>query len=237
MAAGINIQAAWAGASGCRTCGIRQMALFADLQEADFALIHVPIDELRLPAGAPVYHLGDQGTALYTLRSGMIKLVQSLPDGAQRIVRLRRPGDTLGLEALLTLPYEHDAVVVQDALLCRLPLEVVTRLQRETPRLHTQLMRRWHQAVRDADEWLTGLSTGNARGRVARLLLHLAETGGGDEINDLFTREDLGAILGITTETASRTIAEFRRTALLETLGRNHFRCNLDGLRQVADQG
>lgn len=233
---GGRIQAAWAGAAGCRTCGIRQMALFADLQEADFALIHVPIDEIVLPAGSNLYHLGDQGASLFTLRSGLIKLVQSLPDGAQRIVRLRRPGDTLGLEVLLAAPYEHDAVVLQDAVLCRLPLEVVTRLQRETPRLHTQLMRRWHQSVREADEWLTGLSTGHARGRVARLLLHLADIGGSNEIPDLFSREDLGAILGMTTETASRTIAEFRRSDLLHSLGRNHFRCNLDGLRQLADQ-
>jgi CRP-like cAMP-binding protein len=39
----------------------------------------------------------------------------------------------------------------------------------------------------------------------------------------LFGREDLGAMLAITTETASRTIAEFKRKGLLTDLGSNRF--------------
>ncbi|WP_296987481.1 helix-turn-helix domain-containing protein, partial [Thalassospira sp. UBA1131] len=47
-------------------------------------------------------------------------------------------------------------------------------------------------------------------------------------------REDIGAMLGITTETASRIIADFRRHDLLEFKSRNVFNLNLVGLREVA---
>lgn len=252
-----RIDAAWGGQAECEGCSIRDLALFADLQANDFNLIHLPIDELALEPGQAVYHAGDEGGAVFTLRSGLVKLVQYLPDGSQRIVRLLRPGDTLGLEVLVEQPYEHSALVLRSALLCRIPFEVVNRLSVETPRLHSQLMKRWHQSVRQADEWLTELSTGNAKARVARLLLSLAsaERGfrdrlsfpscsvgaesaheDGEALCELFSREDVGAMLGVTTETASRTIAEFRRQGVLADVQTNRYRCDLTALRQIAGE-
>jgi len=229
----LRIAAAWSGQAECRGCGIRDLALFADLKEQDFSLIHLPIDEMTYEAGAVIYNAADEGRAVFTVRTGLVKLVQYLPDGAQRIVRLLRPGDTLGLEVLVGDSYEHTAVVLRRALTCRIPREVVQRLSVETPRLHTQIMKRWHQSVRQADEWLTELSTGSARARVARLLLAEAEDAP-DHSCELFSREDVGAMLGVTTETASRMIAEFRRSGVLTDLEANRFRCNIDGLRRIA---
>jgi hypothetical protein len=42
----IKTESAWRGTADCRHCGIRDMVLFADLREEDFALIHAPIDDL-----------------------------------------------------------------------------------------------------------------------------------------------------------------------------------------------
>jgi DNA-binding MarR family transcriptional regulator len=50
----------------------------------------------------------------------------------------------------------------------------------------------------------------------------------------LLTREDMGAVLGITTETASRTIAEFRRKGLIELLEEHRFRCDTAALTRIA---
>lgn len=256
-----RVDEAWSGQAECAQCSIRYLALFADLKETDFNLIHLPIDEYTVEPGSALYHSGDEGRAVFTLRRGLVKLVQYLPDGGQRIVRLLRPGDTLALEVLVGQPYEHTAIVLRDALVCRIPRDVVNRLSVETPRLHNQLMKRWYNSVRQADEWLTELSTGNAKARMARLLISLAEveeearavsvaacgavTGGAavapaapadedEAFCELFSREDVGAMLGVTTETASRTIAEFRRQGLITSVGANRFRCDLDALREIA---
>jgi CRP-like cAMP-binding protein len=226
-----QIEAAWTGNAQCHDCGIRHLVLFADLDRADFDLIHLPIEEIEGEPGTVLYSAGDEGAALYTVRSGLIKLVQYLPDGQQRIVRLLRSGSAAGLEVTLGQPYEHSAVAVQPSRLCRIPRQVVDRLSRETPRLHGQLMRRWHEALREADERLTGLSTGKAPQRLARLLLRLVEP---DGTAALFSREDLGAMLGITTEHASRTVAEFKRQGTIVELSANRCRCNLDQLECVA---
>lgn len=228
-----HIDAAWKGTANCHDCGIRDLVLFADLTEPDFNLIHLPIDEIALDAGATLYSAGDDGEALYTIRSGLVKLVQYLPDGSQRIVRLLRGGATAGLETTLAQPYEHTALTLQPTLVCRIPRQVVERLSRETPRLHSQLMQRWHDALRQADDWLTELSTGKAPQRLARLLMQLAEPGG---LATLFSREDVGSMLGITTEHASRTVAEFKRAGVLLELSSNRYRCDLDRLACIASQ-
>lgn len=226
-----QIDAAWQGTAHCMDCGIRDLVLFADLTEPDFNLIHLPIDEIAFEPGATIYSAGGDGATLYTIRSGLVKLVQYLPDGTQRIVRLLRNGASAGLEAILGKAYEHTAIALQPTQVCRIPRQVVERLSRETPRLHGQLMQRWHAALRQADDWLTELSTGKAPQRLARLLLQLAEPDGGVT---LFSREDLGAMLGITTEHASRTVAEFKRNAILMELAPNRYRCDVAQLTAIA---
>jgi len=227
-----RIDAAYKGRAKCESCGIRSLVLFADLRREDFDLIHMPIEELVFDPGAQLYAAGDPATSVFTVRSGLVKLLQYLPDGSQRIVRLLRPGATAGLEALVAEEFAHTAIALQKTEVCRVPREVVERLDRETPRLHTQLMRRWHDALRQADDWLSRLSTGNARERLARFVLSMADDHGA---LTLLTREDLGSVLGITTEHASRTVSEFKRQGLLTDHGYNRFDADLGRLRQVVD--
>lgn len=225
-----RVDAAWKGTAHCRDCGIRHLVLFADLQAADFDLIHMPIEEMDFAAGQTLYSTGGPGKALYTVRSGLVKLVQYLPDGNQRIVRLLKRGTTAGLETLLDPHYEHTAIAVLPTSVCRIPRQVVDRLSQETPRLHQQLMRRWHDALNQADSWLTELSTGKAPQRLARLLTHLADD---DGIVILLSREDLGAMLGISSEHASRTVGELRRQGAITELASNHYRCDMTRLTDI----
>jgi len=230
---GKSIEAAWRGQAECQGCGIRESALFADLLQADFALVHLPIDEIQFEPGLALYHVGDPGQAVFTIRTGLVKLVRYLADGSQRIVRLLRPGDTAGMEAVLGQDYEHTAIALRPALTCRIPREVVNRLAEQTPRMHAQLMRRWQRQVQQADAWLTSLSTGSAKARVARLLLLLLDQNASRQC-DLFGREDMGAMLGVTTETTSRIVAEFRRDGVLSELGPNRYDCDIEALLRLA---
>lgn len=225
---------AWSGEADCRNCTLRESVLFSGLQENDFEKIHQPIDQLVLQPGQTLYKAGDKGDRLYTIRSGLIKLVQYLPDGARRIVRLVKTSDITGLEALLGQSYEHDAIMMQTSELCCLPVATVKALGDNNPNLHVELLKRWHRALSEADSWLTELSTGPARERIARLLLRLVRDQARAEC-ELFGREDLGAMLGITTETASRTVAEFKRQGLLRELGGNRFAVDVDGLQDLLE--
>ncbi len=218
--------------AACRVCGIRDIVLFADLSEADLELIQRPINEKVYEPGSTLFSSGDSGETVFTVRSGLVKLVQFMPDGNQRIVRLLRQGALAGIEVLLGGPYENMAVVLQKTTVCEIPVSVIRRLERETPRLQGQILARWHQTVREAEQWLSDLSTGNARARVARLFLYLLHDG--EDRCQLFGREDVGAMLGITTETASHTIAQFKRDCVVSESSRNNFKCDLAELRAIS---
>jgi CRP-like cAMP-binding protein len=234
MVKSVTLREAWSGEADCRNCALRTSALFAGLTEKDFDLIHDPIDQFDLKPGTTLYKTGDVGDYMYTVRSGSIKLIQYLPDGSQRIVRIVRGADVLVLEALLDNAYHHDAVALQRSEVCRFPTRVVGNLSRESPKLHRELMARWQRALNEADAWLTELSTGSARQRVARLLLRLVRDRESSEC-ELFSREDMGAMLGITTETASRTIAGFKRESLLVETRPNNFLLDIPNLRRIAE--
>lgn len=212
----IEINQAWEGTEKCLQCPIRNLALFADLQQADFNLLHQPINDFSLEAGETLYT--EKGTAkfVYTIRSGMIKLVRYLPNGSYRIIRLLRQGALAGIEALNGSTYLHHAITLQKTEVCRIPVEEIETLNGNTPHLYKQLTMQWQKSQSDADIWLAELTVGTSKQRVANLLLYLADNSTEDSFY-LPTREDIGALLAITTETASRIIAEFKRLGLIHT--------------------
>ncbi|MBP6494107.1 MAG: cyclic nucleotide-binding domain-containing protein, partial [Rhodoferax sp.] len=142
----IKTESAWKGTSDCRSCGIRDMVLFADLNETDFGLIHAPIDDMEFHAGTSLFQEGDSAIGIFTLRKGMIKLVRSTNDGRPRIVRVLRAGDVAGLEALAHSRYDTDAIALTEVSVCRIPLSVIQTLGSQSPRLHRRLMEKWSRA-------------------------------------------------------------------------------------------
>ncbi|MGB7931294.1 MAG: hypothetical protein WCH04_03585 [Gammaproteobacteria bacterium] len=74
-----DIEIAWTGPPQCRQCSIRDLVLFADLRHDDFQLIHKPIDELRFGVGEVIYRPADHPAHVFTVREGLVKLVQFWP--------------------------------------------------------------------------------------------------------------------------------------------------------------
>ncbi|MBN2752386.1 MAG: Crp/Fnr family transcriptional regulator [Rhodospirillaceae bacterium] len=219
-------------AQACRVCLCRDTALFRDLSDEELTRFgQLQIIDVGFSPGDILYRQGDPGQAVFMIRDGLVKLEQFLPDGSQRIVRLVRGGTAIALEALLGTDCEHQAVALRPTSVCRLSCEVLQRIEGETPRLHRQLMAFWHASVAEADKWLTLLSTGSARVRVARLLLLLSD---GEASFEMLSREDIGAMLGTTTETASRIIAEFRRDDVLRVVGVRRFTVNRTALMLIS---
>jgi CRP-like cAMP-binding protein len=226
------------GEKDCAACGIRDQSLFRDLNAEDFRLIDQPIHDMTVEAHMTLFDEGSPGVNLYTIRSGLVKLVRYQPDGSQRIIRLLTAGDIAGLESTAVANYDSTAITVTPVHACRIPQAVIKRLEAESPRLHAQLLRKWHEALKQADDFIADLASGSARQRLARLLLRLSQHDSTRQVL-LPSREDVGAMLGITTETASRAVAVFRREGLLVNLDRQgrHFRVDAEGLEAIGKGG
>ena len=222
----------WHGRAKCAACEIRNSVLFSGLTSHELDAILQPIDNLHVPQSTVLYEQLAAAPYVYTVRSGMLKLKVDLPNGSQRIVRLVRPGDVAGMETLVGERYHHTAIALRDADVCRIPREVVIKLDQTSPAVHQALLQRWQRSVDQAEHCIVSLSTGTAEARMARLLIMLGCSGNQPET--MPSREDMGALLGITTETASRIMAEFKRRGLVHTDRGSDVVCDHAGLAQLA---
>jgi CRP-like cAMP-binding protein len=185
--------------------------------------------------GDSLYHEGAEIGALYVVRRGRIKLLSYLPDGRARIVRLHKRGAIIGLNGLLGEAHEHAAVAVDQVEVYQIPLTLLSPLKQQDPVAYSQLLEQWHSYLNTADTWITEFSTGPIRGRVARLLLFLIdldEDSGPRELT-LLSCEEMAEVLGVTPESVSRLLAEFKRSGILIAVGEGtaeRYRCDLSAL-------
>lgn len=193
------------------------MVLFADLNEEDFSKLHTPIDDLHFESGRALYIEGDPAKSVYTLRTGMVKLVRTMVDGRQRIVRVLRPGDVIGIEALVQSKTDSEAVALSEVGVCRIPVDVLHHLADHSPRLHVRLMQKWHHALKEADDWLAQLNFGTARQRVANIILKMRNPDD-PSFTTLFSREDMGAMLDLKLETVSREVSHWVKSGAIQPL-------------------
>lgn len=204
----------------CLLCPARSGGLFGSLGAAALK---------RMPARGPVtFRLGRNHTVfqesgraehVYAIRQGRIKLVRRSPRGTERIVRILAPGDVAGLEALVADAYHLSAYTLGAAEVCQIPAPLVHQLQKENPKIARALELRWQANVDRADQVITLMSTGPAHERFFHFLLQMAEPANSG-VCPAIPRDDIAALLGLTIETVSRTIAAIKREGLVDEQNR-----------------
>lgn len=214
----------------CLDCGVRRSSLFGVLDAGALEHIHGHIADLHVQPGQRLFSANDPGLAAFTVREGVVRLERMSERGERRIVRLAGRGDLIGLESLLGQTYSSDAVACTPLKVCRLPRVMIDDLAQGHPELLRDLMKRWQAALDEAEEWLTELTAGSARWRMLRLLLKISEFGDADGRVWLPSRQQMGAMLGMTVETASRLVSALKREGVVQAADAGHARLVMPAL-------
>jgi CRP/FNR family transcriptional regulator, anaerobic regulatory protein len=210
-----------------------QNTLFGLLESTEGSHAHRGIEVMDYSAGDAIYRQGQVGHHIHAVCKGLIRLEQKLPDGGTRIVRLLQAGSVFGLELMSNEAFMHTAVSVGKSRVCRTPAPSLQRLAEHDPALHQSLMKEWSEALQEADFVISHLSTGSARQRVARLLLHMSQSARHDGVCQAPPRDNMASLLGLTSETVSRTTAAFKREGMVtEECG--VFTCDAHRLHEVS---
>jgi CRP-like cAMP-binding protein len=220
-------------AQACAACSVRGQSLFGVLDKPGLDYIHSYIANIELEPGKPLYEAGALGHALFTVREGIVRFERVTERGDRRIVRLAGRGDLVGQEVLLRRPYADDAVACTGVQLCRIPAHLVDGLSAQNPALVRELMTRWQRALEDSEVWLADLATGPARRRLLRLLRKLDEHADAGGLIWMPRRDEIGAMLNVTFETASRLVSGLRRDGVLQLEGPRHARLDATALRRA----
>lgn len=227
--------AEWVGRAHCGKCHIRRLMLFSELPDNAFDHLLQPIDHFIYASGSILYEANTHKKFIYSIRRGMVKLVNITENGTNRIVRLMGPGSVVGLELLDgAVGYHHTAIAIGQVDLCKIPVTTVKQLEGEHTELYVHVGEQLQNQLDLADQWIVALGTGSARQRVAQLVLVLSECyADKDGAFILLSGEDMAAMIGTSVETVSRIIAEFKRKKIIYKNQENLFSCDADALHEI----
>ncbi len=186
---------------------LKKVPLFALLPEEELKAFAVLARERSFPKSSIILSQGDQGDALFLIAGGQVKVVIIHEDGREVILSVLGIGDFFGEMALLdNEPRSAHVVAMTDATLLQLRRDDFQARLRSSPDIAIALLRELSQRLRRADETISSLVLLDVNGRIAHLLLQLADEEGGEKITRRLTHATLGQMVGASRETVSRTI-------------------------------
>ena len=89
----------------CVDCPVRSNAFFRDFSDNQASRFLCIFHRINIQANFVLFSEGSSPDRLFALRSGLVKVVKSLENGKERILRIVFPGAIFGLEALSGIPH------------------------------------------------------------------------------------------------------------------------------------
>jgi CRP-like cAMP-binding protein len=200
---------------------LSQVPLFSSLGSDDLERLSASLQPRRYNRGEIIFHQGDVGTDLYILRKGEVTIRLSSPDGREVSLALLRRGAAFGELALLDeAPRSTDAVAREETALLSLNRKDFQRFLEERPQVVPALLAELSRLVRRVTQTVHDANFLDARARLARVLLDLAQTQGqpgteGVAIESRLTQTELASLCGLTRESTNRWLRFYAREGLL----------------------
>ena len=199
-------------------CPIHEFPLFTELG-AGFkdALKMVESERVEYTAADTIYAIGVNAQHIYLLLEGHVKLFKTTASGKDQIIRVVRAGEVFGFDGLVDSHYNHSAVPLKRASVCRISVDKLAALGAQRPEVERLIMVRCIKELQHADERLLELGAKRSDERVASFLLGWCNATPLNHWTPLvLSRLEIAQLLGLTIETVSRLFAQWRREGLVE---------------------
>lgn len=167
----------------------------------------------------------DESGALFVIVSGKVKVTRTSNDGREVILNILSESDIFGEMALLDgLTRSATVTAIEDSELFIIQRNQFLEFLKEHPEISIALMQELSKRLRTADMQIKSLSLKDAEGKVATVIVQLANDQGrirqgAVEIEKLPLQQDLANMAGTSRETISRTLHSFAKKGLIELEG------------------
>ncbi len=206
---------------------VRNWSLFTHLTEPDFKEIEHRIKKLSFQKDEVVFRPDDSATGMYFMMAGRIKISKLMPDGKAQILYIYNPGDFVGgLNLLSGDKYFYLGETLEESTIGYIPKAIFDKYALQNIESLHKILAKSYDRIRWAEDLITRLSTSNAEIKVAGLLLSLIDPYGKIKndvihLNLTITREEMGSYAGLTRETMTRKLNDFKNRGLVDFIG-NH---------------
>ena len=175
------------------------------------------ISSLRqVPRGNTVLREGDHTDNIYFIVNGALKVLVSDEEGREVILSILGPGEMFGEMGVLDdHPRSATVIATQSSDLVLVNKGDFQRFLVSSFEVTLFIMRGLVKRLRVADRKIESLALLDVYGRVARLLLDLAEERDGRKVVAKVTKQDIAKMIGASREMVSRVMKELENQGLI----------------------
>ena len=209
--------------------------LFNGLAKEELESFAELMRERSYPRGSVILFENDPGDSLFVVREGRVKVVLIGEDGREVILGVLGVGQHFGELSLIDeQPRSAHVIAMDDASLLVLRREDFRKRVEANPSVAWSLLMELSRRLRRADEKIGGLVLLDVPGRIARLLLDMAEESGGPQIEKSLTHQTIAQMIGASRETVSRAMKDFQDAGWITVERRRIELANRTALEQRA---
>ncbi len=200
---------------------LRNVPLFSELETEELEQLAGVLREHHYKKNVTIFHIDDPGNSMFILKKGLVKISIEDQNGREIILRILYPTDFFGEMSLLeNAPRSATVTTLEptDALI--LYRDHFLNLIEKSPKLLLNMTAVLSRRLRRMNELIRSLAFYDVYGKVARVLLNLAEEKGrtteqGTIIDLRLTQQELAELAGMSRETMTRTLRDFQQAGCL----------------------
>jgi len=196
---------------------IRNVPLFSLLHDTQLILLTQVLLRKPYPKNSTVVAAGDPADALYIVISGRLKVIMRDKEGKEVILAILSQGDFFGEMGLIDqAPRSATVVAIDSCELLTMTRADFTKCLQKNFDLTMNVILGLVKRLRDADRKIGSLALMDVCGRVARLLMEMAETVDGQKVVTKLPKQQIAKMVGATREMVTRVMKEMERGGHIE---------------------
>lgn len=179
-----------------------------------------------LERNSVLFRAGEPTRSVFISQNGSFKTVAINEAGDEQVIGFYFPGELIGLEGLGDGKFRADAVALELAHVCEVPLPALERVAGQRADFQRQMMRAMGEGMARHQDHLEMLGRKQAQERLAMFLHGLSERQGRLgrdplQLHLAMSRSDIGSYLSLVIETVSRGLSKMQDEGIIAVKGRH----------------
>jgi CRP/FNR family cyclic AMP-dependent transcriptional regulator len=197
---------------------LRNVPLFSTVPEGQLSLLTRVVGRKSYPRNSTIINAGDPTDALYIVISGRLKVMMSDDEGREVILAILGQGEFFGEMGLIDeAPRSATVIAIEPCELLTINKMDFKKCLAENFEIAVGVMKGLVKRLREADKKIGSLALMDVYGRVARLLMEMAETVDGQRVvTKKLPKQDIAKMIGASREMVSRVMKDLQTSGHIE---------------------
>jgi CRP/FNR family cyclic AMP-dependent transcriptional regulator len=198
---------------------LKTVPLFAAFSDQQIATLLNYVQHRSFPRNVYVIQAGDETDSLYVMLSGKVKVMIADEQGREVILGFMGSQDFFGEMGILDdQPRSASVYTLEPCEMLRLSKAGFVSCIKENVDVALLVIRNLVRRLRDADRQIESLALVDVSGRVARLLIDMAqETDGKLVVPRMPAKQEIARMIGASREMVSRVVKELETRGLIRS--------------------